>query len=360
MENFLSFIDFVDKEFDAAILHQLQSKSTISQGTQGNEHIMSILLKDKHIAYIASLDRHQESFEYWLSEHLRLNGVYWGLTALCIMNAKDTFDRSEIIKFVMKCYCENTGGFGPFPRHEAHVHPTLSGLQVLATYDALDALTPRQVEQTVHFIKGNQLQDGSFQGDRFGEVDTRFVYTSLSALSILGKLTPEIVNPAVQFIMRCYNFDGGFGLCPGAESHSAQCFVCLGTLAIAGKLNELTEAQIEKTGWWLCERQLPDGGLNGRPSKLPDVCYSWWVLSSLAIIGKLEWIDFGRLREFILKSQDSKKGGISDRPDNEVDVFHTVFGLAGLSLMGFEELIPVDPVYCMPCDVTRRFKKYPY
>ena len=25
--------------------------------------------------------------------------------------------------------------------------------------------------------------------------------------------------------------------------------------------------------------------------KLPDVCYSWWVLASLKIIGKLHWID---------------------------------------------------------------------
>ena len=29
----------------------------------------------------------------------------------------------------------------------------------------------------------------------------------------------------------------------------------------------------------------------GRPEKLPDVCYSWWVLASLKIIGKIHWID---------------------------------------------------------------------
>jgi len=29
----------------------------------------------------------------------------------------------------------------------------------------------------------------------------------------------------------------------------------------------------------------------GRPEKLPDVCYSWWVLASLKVIGKLHWID---------------------------------------------------------------------
>lgn len=31
--------------------------------------------------------------------------------------------------------------------------------------------------------------------------------------------------------------------------------------------------------------------LSGRPEKLPDVCYSWWVLASLKILGKVHWID---------------------------------------------------------------------
>lgn len=47
----------------------------------------------------------------------------------------------------------------------------------------------------------------------------------------------------------------------------------------------------DRVSWWLCERQLPSGGLNGRPEKLPDVCYSWWVLSALTILGRLHWVD---------------------------------------------------------------------
>ena len=319
------------------------------------------LLREKHIKYIESLDRQTDHYEYWLSEHLRLNGVYWGLTALCIMNSKETFNKDDVVKFVMDCWDDTYGGFGPFPRHDSHLLSTLSGIQILATFDCLDVLeSDGRLEKCVEFITGNQLPDGSFQGDRFGEVDTRFVYTALSALSILGKLTPEIVDPAVDFILKCYNFDGGFGLCPGAESHAAQAFVCLGALSIVNRLDALTPEQIDETAWWLCERQVPEGGLNGRPSKLPDVCYSWWVLSSLAIIGRLNWINFDKLREFIYKSQDPKKGGISDRPGNEVDVYHTVFGLAGLSLMGFDNLVEVDPTYCMPRSVTMTFKQYPY
>ena len=59
----------------------------------------------------------------------------------------------------------------------------------------------------------------------------------------------------------------------------------------------------DKLGAWLSDRQLPNGGLNGRPEKKEDVCYSWWVMSSLAMIGKLHWIDTERLTKFILQCQ---------------------------------------------------------
>ncbi|KAG8924424.1 Geranylgeranyl transferase type-2 subunit beta 1 [Tulasnella sp. 418] len=74
--------------------------------------------------------------------------------------------------------------------------------------------------------------------------------------------------------------------------------------------------------------QLPNGGLNGRPEKLEDVCYSFWVLSSMAILAKVHWIDRDGLISFILSAQDTEGGGIADRPDNMVDVFHTLFGVA--------------------------------
>ncbi len=32
----------------------------------------------------------------------------------------------------------------------------------------------------------------------------------------------------------------------------------------------------------------------------------------------------------------------------QVDPFHTLFGLAGLSLLGSEEVKPINPVLCMP------------
>lgn len=70
--------------------------------------------------------------------------------------------------------------------------------------------------------------------------------------------------------------------------------------------------QWDKLAWWLCERQCDSGGLNGRPEKQADVCYSWWVLSTLHILQRLDWIDRDLLLGFILKCQDPK-GGIADR-----------------------------------------------
>lgn len=194
-------------------------------------------------------------------------------------------------------------------------------------------------------------ESGTFAGDEWGEEDTRFLYGALNALSLLGLLSLVDVDKAVEHIAACTNFDGGYGVGPGAESHSGQIFTCVAALSIAGRL-DLVEA--DKLGRWLSERQVAAGGLNGRPEKDEDVCYSWWVLSSLSIIGRTHWIDRQKLITFILKCQDTELGGISDRPGNVVDVWHTLFGLTGLSLLGYPGMETVDPVYCMPKSTIER------
>ncbi len=104
-----------------------------------------------------------------------------------------------------------------------------------------------------------------------------------------GEVIVFYVN-SVRFILlpfickSCKNFDGGFGAVPGAESHAGQIFCCVGALSIAGALDHV---DVDLLGWWLCERQCDSGGLNGRPEKQADVCYSWWILSALSTIGRV-------------------------------------------------------------------------
>ena len=87
------------------------------------------------------------------------------------------------------------------------------------------------------------------------------------------------------------------------------------------------------------------------------MCYSWWILSALSILGRCDWINSDSLASFILRCQDGDDGGIADRPDDMPDVFHTFFGIAGLSLLGKLELLGdgyrrIDPVYALPSDVV--------
>ncbi|KAI9339224.1 protein geranylgeranyltransferase type II [Zopfochytrium polystomum] len=321
------------------------------------------LARDRHIKYIVELDEKKEHFEYWLTEHLRLNGVYWGLTALQLLGAPTALDRDSVITYVLSCQHAN-GAFGGHVGHDPHLLYTLSAVQILATLNGLDRIDRDQVAA---YVGSLQRPDGSFSGDEWGEVDTRFSYCALSCLSLLNRLFPFAptaspvttiatttshinLEAAVSFIAACKNFDGGFGSVPGAESHAGQIFCCVGALAIACRL-DLVDA--DRLAWWLAERQLKNGGLNGRPEKLEDVCYSWWVLSCLAILGRIHWIDSDKLVSFILSAQDTDGGGIADRPGDMADVFHTLFGIAGLSLLGYPGLGEVDPRYCMPAAVTK-------
>lgn len=314
--------------------------------------------KDKHVGFVKQQDENR-LYEYWLSEHLRMNGLYWGIMSLATMGELLALNREEVEQYILSCWHDDDGGFGAFPRHDAHVLSTLSALQVLKIYDQnLDQLSQHQKLAVTKFLLACQMEDGLFQGDRFGEVDTRFSYVCLMALALLGQLTSEVVDPGVEFIMRCQNFDGGFGLVPGSESHAAQVLVCVAALAVVDRL-DLVENDT-KLATWLSERQNETGGFNGRPEKLEDVCYSWWVLSSLAIIKKMHWVDLPKLEQFILLCQDPVAGGFSDRPDNQTDIYHTCFGINGLSLIDYNRynFHEVDPVYCMPKALTQHFEKW--
>ena len=166
----------------------------------------------------------------------------------------------------------------------------------------------------------------------------------------------------MDYVAKCQNFDGGYGNLPQCESHGGHIFTAIGSLALGKAINKVDGVAL---GWWLCERQCDSGGLNGRPEKQADVCYSWWNISSLIMIGKLKWINTDKLIAYILACQDPEEGGIADRPGNCADVYHTFFGIGGLSLLGYFEdpeviaKMPfvktyrkIHPVFAIPTDIV--------
>ncbi|XP_028394634.1 geranylgeranyl transferase type-2 subunit beta-like isoform X1 [Dendronephthya gigantea] len=310
------------------------------------------LLLEKHAEYIAAYGNKKDDYEYCITEYLRMSGVYWGLTTMDLIGKIEMMKKEEIIEFVKSCQHQD-GGFGASVNHDSSLLYTLSAIQILVIYNCVEVI---DVENVVKYISSLQKEDGSFAGDIWGEIDTRFSFCAVAALCLLERLDAVNIDKAVDYVVSCMNFDGGFGCRPGSESHSGQIYCCLGVLAITHRLYHVN---VDMLGWWLCERQLASGGLNGRPEKLPDVCYSWWVLASLKIIGKIHWINKEKLVEFILACQDDETGGFADRPGDMVDPFHTLFGIAGLSLLGYGDIKEVNPVFCMPENVIRKLKYKP-
>ncbi|KAM6978800.1 geranylgeranyl transferase type-2 subunit beta-like [Tautogolabrus adspersus] len=76
-------------------------------------------------------------------------------------------------------------------------------------------------------------------------------------------------------------------------------------------------------------------------------------------MGRIHWMDKAKLRMFILVCEDEETGGFADRPGDMVDPFHTLFGVAGLSLLGDEQIKPANPVLCTPEDVLQRVNLQP-
>lgn len=341
------------------------------------------LARKEHISflkkYIEKAYRNEtDSFELWLIDHKKMSAAYWVLAALELMDAAASVPRDTLTNWILSCH-RDCGGFGGNEFHDAHLLSTLSAVQILAMLDALDAVDRDYVAR---YIGRLQLDNGSFTGDTVSrEVDTRFSYGAALCLSLLGRLhavdprtgSPYVrVNAMIDFVLECENFDGGFGLVPGAESHAGQILCCVGTLSLCGALGRLRDGG-DALGIWLAERQMESGGFNGRPDKLHDVCYSWWVYASLAMIGRAHWIDESMLETFILacQSKDPRSnqtdvhatelstslewdGGIADRPGDEPDVYHTFFGIAALALMKKHHLLPVDPTYALPSRVVQR------
>lgn len=68
----------------------------------------------------------------------------------------------------------------------------------------------------------------------------------------------------------------------------------------------------------------------------------------------LDWSEY-----FYSSFQDENRGGISDRADDECDVFHTFFGIAGLSLLGVEDLQAINPVFALPEEIVAKVVNRP-
>jgi geranylgeranyl transferase type-2 subunit beta len=309
-------------------------------------------LKKAEVTFKAA--EHQKlSTDQFLATSLQMGGVYWTFTGLrCLKEVLTVEEESKVVDFIMSCY--KNEGFSVAPSHYSNLTATHYALLCLKQLGKLDLVDKQRISD---FVESLQKADGSFASDEFNDdSDVRFSYDAFAILHLLGYIRKSgCVERGIPYLKSCLDVSGktfAFSTIPGAEPHAAYTFCGVAALAIAGELDLIDR---EKLGWWLCERQTVHGGFNGRPEKAPDVCYSWWILATLAIIEKMHYCDLRALRNFVLKAQDAEDGGIADRPGFAADVFHTFFGLAAVSLIDKELgeaedsscLNPVDPIWAI-------------
>jgi len=306
-------------------------------------------LRTKHLEYVLRFWRKEKedrnTFEMLAIEHIRMQGVFWALGSLQILEAENEVDKSEIVDWVMRCQDKETGGFGGNIGHDTNLINTQFAVYALSQCDALDSI---DFDQVAEYIRKRQQEDGCFSDEWSGENDLRYTCCALFCLKMIDRLHVINTESCKNYVLSCRNdSDGGFGQMPAAESHAAFTYCALGSLQVLG--HNLKPYEADDLAWWLCERQCDSGGLNGRPEKQADVCYSFWALTSLKMLKRIDWIDQDLLCNFILQCQDEDAGGIADRPGNVSDLFHTFFGLCGLELMHrINSQVHISPVYALP------------
>lgn len=135
----------------------------------------------------------------------------------------------------------------------------------------------------------------------------------------------------MDFILQCYNSDGGFGLRPGCESHSGAIYCAVSTMTLLNLANKLPTNNIVH---FLASRQTSNldcpklVGVQGRLGKLPDSCYSFWVGSSICLLtGKNLLSPFiGNFLDICLTSV----GAYSKYPEMKMgDPVHTLHSIVG-------------------------------
>mmetsp|Transcript_37008 Transcript_37008/g.64822 ORF Transcript_37008/g.64822 Transcript_37008/m.64822 type:complete len:510 (-) Transcript_37008:70-1599(-) len=207
------------------------------------------------------------------------------------------------------------------------------------------------------------------------DCDLRFMYLALATWHLLtdppnndknnNNDHDSIINiqSATSYILSCISYDGSIGLTPGREGHGGSAFCGIASLHLMGVLPQVM-ARDDLRGWkedilrWCVMRQssLPkrktddgdedDGnvshnngyyeednnaGMQGRPNKLQDTCYSYWIGGAMHILAESHLLDGWALREYVLLCQ-SPYGGFGKVVGVMPDLLHSFYSLSWLAL----------------------------
>ena len=257
------------------------------------------------------------------------------------------------------------------PYDHSHIAMTYVALCTLrALNDDLSRINKHVILSTLQQL---QKDDGSFMAISLTDVegydekkeveaeddcDLRFMYAAIAVWYLLthedddngddnNKYNYINIESATNYILSCKSYDGALGLTPGREGHGGSTFCGIASLYLMGVLDTVMSRQ-DLVGWkdtliyWCVMRQraLKDDdliaeeyacGMQGRPNKLEDTCYSYWIGGTLHLLDSSHLIDGWALREYVLKCQ-SPYGGFGKVVGCNPDLLHSFYSMAWLTL----------------------------
>ncbi|KAK9682117.1 hypothetical protein RND81_10G051700 [Saponaria officinalis] len=196
--------------------------------------------RDKHIKFLDMMyELLPPGYESQEINHLTL--AYFTLSSLDILGALDRVDKDAVGAWILSFQTPQKdqaelshGEFYGFLGSRSSQYPAndngslrCNGSHLASTYCALCILkiigydlSLVNIELITKSLRNLQQPDGSFMPIHIGaEADLRFLYCAAAISYMLSDWTGMDKENAKEYILKCQSYDGGFGLCPGLESH---------------------------------------------------------------------------------------------------------------------------------------------
>ncbi|KAK4665991.1 CAAX farnesyltransferase (FTase) subunit beta [Podospora pseudopauciseta] len=361
-----------------------------------NAYNVPSLRREAHIAFLhASLGRLPGKFV--AADASRPWFLYWCLSGLAMLG-EDVSRYRDSVKETARSMQNGSGGFGGGGGQLSHLATSYAVVLALAIVGAEEGFEVIDRRQMWRWLGGLKQRDGGFE-----------VSVIITLLDLPLDLTPEspaykpddpsfnLLSGVADYVRRCQTYEGGISSSPSAEAHGAYAFCALGCLSLLGPPSITIPETLNLPSLlsWLSSRQYaPEGGFSGRTNKLVDGCYSHWVgacfpLIEAALANSPTPVNdslFSRegLIRYILNccQDETKRGGLRDKPGKMSDAYHSCYVLSGLSagmhqwVLEDEEWMvlpylegeqvfenadrvrPVHPVYVIPQGAVRAMRGY--
>jgi len=304
-----------------------------------------MLERDKHVKYFRRCLQCLPS-RYGIYDQQRLPFLYFILSGLDSLSAIDQAlplnEQANIVDWLYNYCLHDDGGFMPSTTFNSdmtssHVTMTYSALICLLILgDDLKGLNRALLLKNL--AKFQNPQTGAIKASPTEESDLRFSYCAIAIYYMLqgdnGDVPTEFnIKLAIEFVMRCQTYEGGFAQLPGLEAHGGSTYCALACL----KMTNTDIPNKHKLLRWLLFRQErvvdadhPSCGFSGRVNKIADSCYTFWVGSCLGMLGHTSLIRKDYLENFLLECQVGALGGFSKwRNEDSPDPMHSALSILG-------------------------------